>query len=581
MSSSFLQKSVLKTSAYPDIPDGIWWKEAVVYQIYPRSFKDSNGDGIGDLQGIISKLNYVESLGVDVVWLNPIYASPNCDNGYDVSNYQAIMPEFGTMADFEELLNGLHQRNIKLVMDLVVNHSSDEHKWFKEARSSRENPYRNYYHWWPAEKGKPPYRKSFFDVKGDAWKYDELTDSYYLHYFSVKQPDLNWENPDLRQEIFKMMNFWFEKGVDGFRMDVIPYISKDISFPVITQEELTKNYHGTWDDYYAKGPHLHDYLRQMNAEVLSKYDVITVGEGAGVTIDEALDFVDPARKELHMFFHFDGMAIGYLPGKYKQPDPQGWKLADFKKIYTDWTNVFKGKGWGSIYLGNHDQPRMLSRWGNDRPESREASAKLLHTFLLSMHATPYIFSGDEIGMSNIKFDNIEDYRDIETLNWYKELQQDGEDTKKYLEGWKTSARDNSRTPFQWSNELNAGFSSGQPWITVNANFNTVNEASQENAPDSILNYFRKMIQLRKDNAVLIYGEYEILDEGHPQVYAYTRSLEGQKMLVMLNFSSKDAEFDMPLSVTSDAVLINNYPQLDSNQQKAYLKAYQAVIIKLE
>jgi len=579
-SSSSLQKSVLKTSAYPDIPDGIWWKEAVVYQIYPRSFKDSNGDGIGDLQGIISKLDYVESLGVDVVWLNPIYASPNCDNGYDVSNYQAIMPEFGTMADFEELLNGLHQRNIKLVMDLVVNHSSDEHKWFKEARSSRENPYRNYYHWWPAEKGKPPYRKSFFDVKGDAWKYDELTDSYYLHYFSVKQPDLNWENPDLRQEIFKMMDFWFEKGVDGFRMDVIPYISKDISFPVITQEELTKNYHGTWDDYYAEGPHLHDYLRQMNAEVLSKYDVITVGEGAGVTIDEALDFVDPARKELHMFFHFDGMAIGYLPGKYKQPDPQGWKLADFKKIYTDWTNVFKGKGWGSIYLGNHDQPRMLSRWGNDRPESREASAKLLHTFLLSMHATPYIFSGDEIGMSNIKFDNIKDYRDIETLNWYKELQQDGEDTKKYLEGWKTSARDNSRTPFQWSNEQNAGFSSGEPWIKVNTNFTSVNEALQETDQNSILNYFRKLIQLRKNNPVLIYGDYKLLDEEHQQVYAYTRSLNNENFLVLLNFSKENATFNLPQAIDAEAVLINNYDGFNTDQQKANLKPYQAVIVKL-
>lgn len=578
--SSSLQKSVLKTSAYPDIPDGIWWKEAVVYQIYPRSFKDSNGDGIGDLQGIISKLDYVESLGVDVVWLNPIYASPNCDNGYDVSNYQAIMPEFGTMADFEELLNGLHQRNIKLVMDLVVNHSSDEHKWFKEARSSRENPYRNYYHWWPAEKGKPPYRKSFFDVKGDAWKYDELTDSYYLHYFSVKQPDLNWENPDLRQEIFKMMDFWFEKGVDGFRMDVIPYISKDISFPVITQEELTKNYHGTWDDYYAEGPHLHDYLRQMNTEVLSKYDVITVGEGAGVTIDEALDFVDPARKELHMFFHFDGMAIGYLPGKYKQPDPKGWKLADFKKIYTDWTNVFKGKGWGSIYLGNHDQPRMLSRWGNDRPESREASAKLLHTFLLSMHATPYVFSGDEIGMSNIKFDNIEDYRDIETLNWYKELQQDGEDTKKYLEGWKTSARDNSRTPFQWSNEANAGFSSGEPWIKVNTNFTSVNEALQETDQNSILNYFRKLIQLRKNNPVLIYGDYQLLDEEHQQVYAYTRSLNNENFLVLLNFSKENATFNLPQAIDAEAVLINNYDGFNTDQQKANLKPYQAVIVKL-
>jgi len=580
MSTSFPQNPTSNRTAYSQINNRKWWKEAVVYQIYPRSFKDSNGDGIGDLQGIISKLDYIKSLGVDVLWLNPIYPSPNCDNGYDVSDYEGIMPEFGTMEDFDALLQGLHQRNIKLVMDLVVNHTSDEHKWFQQSRSSRENPYRGYYHWWPAEKGKPPYRDSFFDVEEGAWKYDEQTDSYYLHYFSKKQPDLNWENPVVREEVFKLMRFWLDKGVDGFRMDVISYISKDITFPEITQQYLDKNDKGMWGIYYAKGPKLHDYLQQMNREVLGRYEVMTVGEGSGVTIAEAINFVDEDRKELDMFFHFDGMYIGLLPSKYKQPDPAGWKLTDFKKLYSKWSDIFAEKGWGSIYLGNHDQPRMLSRWGNDAPEFAEASSKLLHTFLLSMRATPYIYAGDEIGMSNIKFDNIKDYQDIETLNWYKKLKQDGEDTQKYLEGWKLTARDNSRTPFQWNNEPNAGFSSGQPWIKVNTNFTSVNEASQETDQNSILNYFRKLIQLRKNNPVLIYGDYQLLDEEHQQVYAYTRSLNNEKFLVLLNFSKENATFNLPQAIDAKAVLINNYDVFNPDQQKANLKPYQAVIVKL-
>ena len=579
MSSTLPQKLTLNP-AYNPIPNREWWKEAVVYQIYPRSFKDSNGDGIGDLPGIISKLDYIESLGVDVVWLNPIYPSPNADNGYDVSDYEAIAPEFGTMEDFNQLLEGLHQRNIKLVMDLVVNHSSDEHKWFLESRSSRENPYRNYYHWWPAEKGKPPYRESFFDVEEGAWRYDKQTDSYYLHYFSAKQPDLNWENPLVREEVFKMMRKWFDKGVDGFRMDVISYISKDTNFPVITQEYLDKNDKGRWGTYYAKGPKLHEYLQEMNREVLSKYDIMTVGEGSGVSIDDAMNFVDTARKELDMFFHFDGMDIGLLPIPFKQPDPAGWKLTDFKKIYSDWTDVFKEKGWGSIYLGNHDQPRMVSRWGNDLLQFAKASSKMLNTFLLSMRSTPYIFAGDEIGMSNIKFDDISDYRDIETINWFKKLRHEGSDIKKYLEGWKLTARDNSRTPFQWSDEKNAGFSSAKPWIKVNPNFTLVNEASQETDPDSVLKYFREMIRVRKNNPVLIYGDYELLDEDNEQVYAYTRTLGDEKLLVILNFSTETATFDLPQSINTDAVLINNYPGFKFDSQKASLKPYQSVIVKL-
>ncbi|NTV83461.1 MAG: alpha-glucosidase [Bacteroidales bacterium] len=516
-----------------NIPDRAWWKEAVVYQIYPRSFKDSDGDGIGDLKGIISKLDYIKSLGIDVVWLNPVYASPNDDNGYDISDYQDIMKEFGTMEDFDNLLKGMHDRGLKLVMDLVVNHCSSEHEWFRQARSSRDNPYREYFHWWPAEKGKPAKRYSFFDVNNDAWKYDSLTDSYYLHYFSVKQPDLNWENPKVREEIFNMMRFWFDKGVDGFRMDVIPFISKDTTFP-----ELPAEFNGDMIRYYANGPHLHEYLQEMNREVLSKYDIMTVAEGAGVTYREALDFVDPDRHELNMAYHFDGMNIGYLPGQFKVMNPEGYSLAEFKKVYSLWDSVFAEKGWGTIYLGNHDQPRMVTRWGNDSPEYRELSSKMLSTFLLTMGGTPYYYFGDELGMKNIKFDHIEDYRDIESINMFQQVLNNNGDTKAFIEAQKISARDNGRTPFQWDASPNAGFTAGIPWLKVNPDYTSVNAEAQENDPNSVLNYFRKLVGLRKQYLTLVYGKYELLDKDNPDVYSYRRSLNNESILVMLNFRDK-------------------------------------------
>ena len=554
-----------------------WWKEAVVYQIYPRSFKDTDGDGIGDLKGIISKLDYIKSLGIDVIWLNPIYGSPNDDNGYDISDYEAIMKEFGTMKDFDALLKGMHDRKIKLVMDLVVNHSSDEHKWFKESRKSRDNPYRNYYHWWPAEKGQPADRFSFFDVNGSAWKYDSLTNAYYLHYFSQKQPDLNWENPKLRKEIYDMMNFWFNKGVDGFRMDVIPVISKDTTFP-----ELPAKYHGDYVAYYADGPYIHEYLQEMNRESLSKYDVMSVAEGLGVTTSTAHNFVDPDRKELDMLYHFEGMGLGYLPGQFKQMDPNGYSLVEFKKIYSKWDSVFAKKGWGTLYLGNHDQPRMLSRWGNDAPEYREASSKLLTTFILSMRATPYYYAGDELGMSNIKFDSIGDYRDIETLNYYKKLQLEGGDLQHFLNGQKISARDNGRTPFQWDDTENAGFSKGKPWLKVNPNYKTINVAAEEKDPNSPLHYFRKMVKLRKALPELVYGEYKLLDENNRQVYAYTRSLNGKKFLVVMNFSDKDVQFKLPASAgKAGEVLINNLTDYQIKEGSFNLKPYQAMIVRLK
>jgi oligo-1,6-glucosidase len=553
-----------------------WWKEAVVYQIYPRSFKDSDGDGVGDLKGIISKLDYVKSLGIDVVWLNPVYSSPNADNGYDISDYQNIMKDFGTMADFDRMLKEMHKRRIKLVMDLVVNHSSDEHRWFEEAKKSRDNPYRNYYHWWDAERGKPAARFSFFDVNSDAWKLDTPTNSYYLHYFARKQPDLNWENPKLRKEIFDMMNFWFKKGVDGFRMDVIPIICKDTTFP-----PLPEKYHGDFVAYYADGPHLHDYLQEMNREALSKYNIMSVAEGMGVTTETAHNFVDPERKELNMLYHFEGMGLGYLPNQFKQMNPKGYSLVEFKNVYTKWDSVFANKGWGTIYLGNHDQPRMLTRWGNDAPKYRNASSKLLTTFLLTMRATPYYYNGDELGMNNIKFQNIEDYRDIETLNYYKKLQAEGGDLRYFLTGQKISARDNSRTPFQWNNTPNAGFTAGTPWLKVNPNYTTINAATEEKDPNSTLNYFRKMVRLRKALPELIYGKYELIDRQNPQIYAYTRTLNNKQILVVLNFSTATPTFDLPASGTPPLhVLMNNLRTVAIKKNTITLQPWQALVLRL-
>jgi oligo-1,6-glucosidase len=555
--------------------DRKWWKEAVVYQIYPRSFKDSDGDGIGDLKGIISKLDYIKSLGIDVVWLNPIFTSPNDDNGYDISDYQGIMKEFGTMADFDAMLKGMHERGIKLVLDLVANHCSDQHEWFRQSRSSRTNPYRNYYHWWPAEKGKPAKRYSFFDVNNDAWKYDSITKSYYLHYFSVKQPDLNWENKAVRDEIYRMMRFWFDKGVDGFRMDVIPLISKDTTFP-----ELPAKYNGNFVAYYANGPHNHEYLQEMNREVLSKYNVMSVAEGCGVSIGEAMDFVDPGRKELDMLYHFEGVSLGYLPGEFKAPDPNGYSLIDFKTVYSRWDSVFAQRGWGTIYLGNHDQPRMVTRWGNDSPEYRELSSKMLSTFLLTMHATPYYYFGDELGMTNIKFDKIDDYRDIETLNMYKQIKSKKGDLERFLENQKISARDNGRTPFQWDNSANAGFTTCNPWLKVNPNYSAVNVAAEENDPNSVLNYFRKLIRLRKTELTLVYGTYKLLNKNNPDVYAYTRELDGKRMLVLLNFKSKNTSAVISnLDLSKAKLILDNYN--DEGKRPLNLRPYEAKVYELE
>lgn len=554
------------------LPDRAWWKEAVIYQIYPRSFKDTNGDGIGDLKGIIEKLDYIQSLGVDMVWLNPIYSSPNDDNGYDISDYRNIMAEFGNMADFDALIQGLHDRGIKFVMDVVVNHSSDEHEWFKQSRSSRDNPYRDYYHWWPAEKGQPPYRWSYFDEKGEAWKYDSLTNAYYLHYFSQKQPDLNWENPKVRQEVYDIMKFWAEKGVDGFRLDAFQFASKDTTFPALPQgyEKEVKNV----IKYYGMGPHLHDYLREMYDQVLSQYDVFAVSEGAGSSFEDAHALVDAERKELQMAYHFEGMDVGSSLERYT--------LSEFKQVYTRWDKAFAEKGWLSIYLANHDQPRMVSKYGNDSPEFREVSSKMLQTFLLSMRGTPYCYYGDELGMTNIHFDSIGQYRDIAAINGYKKAKASGADMELFMKTLNFMSRDNGRTPMQWDATKNAGFTDGSPWLPVNENHSYIHVEAEDKDPNSCLNYFRKMVRLRKNNPVLVYGDYELLFPDHESLYAYTRTLGEDKMLVLLNFSTQTTTVDLPENLSVKETLINNYPAaIEAENSRLTLQPYQAIVFLLD
>jgi oligo-1,6-glucosidase len=546
-----------------------WWKEGIIYQIYPRSFKDTSGNGVGDLQGIIQKLDYIESLGVTMVWLNPIYESPNDDNGYDISDYRAIMKEFGTMEDFDELLEGLHKRGMKFIMDVVVNHSSDEHEWFQQSRSSRDNPYRDYYHWWPAEKGKPNHRWSFFDENSDAWKYDEQTDAYYLHYFSQKQPDLNWENPKVRQEVYDIMKFWAEKGVDGFRLDAFQYVSKDITFPPFPEGYDVDV--PSVIEYHGMGPHIHSYLKEMNEQVLSKYDVFAVSEGVGSTLQDAHDLVDKDRKELQMAYHFEATDMVTTLEKCT--------LAQFKESFTKWDKSFAEKGWIAIYLSNHDQSRFVNRYGSDKPAFKDYSAKLLNTFILSMRGTPYTYYGDELGMTNIGFTKIEQYKDIAAINGYKKAATDGEDLDHYLKKLNLLSRDNGRTPMQWDDTNNAGFSSETPWLPVHENHTTVNVATQQNDHNSVLNHFRKMVALRKDNLLLVYGEYEIIQEEHPTIYAYSRTLDDEQMKILLNFSELTSKINLSNLVQIKEVLINNYNELLIDKNTITLQPYQAVVLK--
>ncbi|CAN1573877.1 AmyA Glycosidases [Flavobacteriaceae bacterium] len=573
--SSNSNAQTIKT-AFAEKSEAKWWKEAIIYQLYPRSFQDSNGDGVGDLKGITQRLDYLQSLGIDAIWMNPICASPNDDNGYDISDYQAIMKEMGTMKDFDEMLAGMKKRNIKLIMDLVINHSSDEHEWFKGALSSRDNKYRNYYHWWPAEKGTPPKRYSLFDENSDAWRFDKNTNSYYLHYFSRKQPDLNWENPALRKEMYTIMKFWLDKGVSGFRLDAFPFMAKDTSWPTMptdfTNEQFVR--------YYGADPKVHEYLREMNQQVLSKYkEVYTVGEGGVIPFSKVMDYVNEDRNELNTLYHDEIANVwgreSYNIGDYKVGRNN---VIGMKEIVEKWNEKFENKGWNTVYFTNHDQSRAVSRYGNDSLEFRELSAKMLYTFLLTQRATPYIYNGDEIGMTNIRFQNIEEYNDLQTRNRYNQIiKESASKATDYLLNQQELSRDNSRTPMQWDTTANAGFTTGKPWLTINKNFSTVNVAKSEKEPNSILNYARKLAQFRKKNPVLVYGKFELVDENNPAVFAYIRELNGKKLLIVLNFTSKNTSIKTGINIKGAKVVMNNYATPSKTEE---LRPYEAVIYQL-
>ncbi len=529
-----------------------WWKEAVVYQIYPRSFMDSNGDGIGDLPGIISKLDYLKELGIDVIWLSPCYKSPNDDNGYDISDYRDIMDEFGTMEDFKTLLTGIHERGMKLVMDLVVNHTSDEHPWFVESRKSKDNPYRDYYIWRDPKDGKEPNNwTSYFS--GPAWEFDETTGQYYLHLFTRKQPDLNWENEKVRYEIYDMMKFWLDMGCDGFRMDVANLYSK---VPGLPDGIPRKGRIGA--ENYQNGPRIHEFFHEMNREVLSRYDIMTVGEMSDVPLDEALKYAGKDTHELNMVFQFEYDDLDTVDGErwaYRKVP-----LPELKAVLSKWQVAMNGKAWNSLYWTNHDQPRTVSRRGNDR-EYRKESQKLLYTMLMTMQGTPYIYQGEEIGMTNVSFDSIEDYDDVEIHNCWKErVIKGGEDPEKLLDGIRYRARDNARTPMQWSDEENGGFTTGTPWLKVNPNYKEINVKEALADEDSIFHYMQKLIRMRKENLIAVYGDFKEYEPDNQQLYIYERNDQDQKMFVVLNFSDQEAAFTMPEEWEKEKTkfLIGNY-----------------------
>lgn len=554
-----------------------WWKESVVYQIYPRSFCDSNGDGIGDLNGITSKLDYLKELGVDVIWLSPVYKSPNDDNGYDISDYQDIMDEFGTMEDFDRMLATAHEKGIKIMMDLVVNHTSDEHKWFIESRKSTDNPYRDYYIWRPAkEDGSLPNNwGSCFS--GPAWEYDKTTDMYFLHLFSKKQPDLNWDNPVVRQEVFDMMNWWLEKGVDGFRMDVISLISKEQ--PELPDKEPGINGYATFN-VSANGPHVHEYLQEMRQKALNNADTITVGECSGVTLEEAKKYARSDEKELNMVFQFEHMDVDSdeKAGKWTT---RKMDLRDLKKILTRWQKGLQDIAWNSLYWENHDQPRSVSRFGNDSDKYREISAKMLATCVHMMQGTPYVYQGEELGMTNCPFNTLENFRDLESINAFHELTEQGKMTEEEMMaaiGYK--GRDNARTPMQWDDSANAGFSGADatPWIMVNPNYTKINAKDQVSREDSVFKYYQKLIKLRHESDLIVYGTYDLILDDDKDIYAYIRTLGDEKLIVYCNFSENTREVELPEEFTDGKILISNYNDAKVSE-KITLRPYEAIVIQ--
>lgn len=529
-----------------------WWKEIVVYQIYPRSFQDSNGDGIGDLKGILSRLDYLKDLGIGAIWLSPVCKSPQDDNGYDISDYQDIDPMFGSLEDMELLIQEAGKRDIRIIMDLVLNHSSDEHPWFKEARKSKDNPYHDYYVWRDGVEGTPP-NDLGSTFGGSAWEWVPELGQYYLHLFSVKQPDLNWENPKVRQEIYDMIQWWMDKGVGGFRLDVIDLIGKQPDL------KITGN-----------GPNLHQYMRELSKETFQKGDLLTVGETWGATPESAKLYSNPDGSELSMVFQFEHISLDEQEGKGKW-DLQPLDLLQLKKVLSKWQTELKGEAWNSLFWNNHDLPRIVSRWGNDG-EYRVQSAKMLATLLHGMQGTPYVYQGEELGMTNVRYP-IEEYRDIELLNLYKERVENGYAEKEVMESIYAKGRDNARTPMQWDASENAGFTDGKPWILVNPNYTEINAEESINDPHSIYHYYKTLIQLRKEHEVIIYGDYELLYPEDTNLFAYTRTLGDTQLLVLCNFYGNTVTFDIPEEFGKDkALLISNYADVHSENE---LRPYEA------
>lgn len=570
----------------PANPLNQWWSNAVVYQIYPRSFQDSNGDGIGDLPGIIQRLDYLATLGVDIIWLSPVYQSPNDDNGYDISNYREIMSEFGSLADMEELLSQAHTRGIKIMMDLVVNHSSDEHYWFQQSRSSKDNPYRDYYIWKDPKgfdtKGQPiPPNNWISAFSPSAWEWDAHTEQFYLHLFSVKQPDLNWENPQVRAEVYDIMRFWLDRGVDGFRMDVINALSKPVDFP--DDPAVVAGSHESSVGFVANGPRMHEFLQEMRREVLDHYQatvadtddacIVTVGETPDVSPAEAIAYTGYDRDELSMVFHFEHMLLDGHPAGYGKWSTRRVYLPDLKANLSTWQEALYNKGWNSLYWDNHDQPRAVSRFGDDRPEYRVVSAKMLASTLHGLQGTPYIYQGEELGMTNVRFATLEEYDDIESHDGYAKYVGAGLLTHdEMMEGIAAKGRDNARTPMQWSNDPNAGFSTGRPWLQLNPNYPEINAAEAVANPDSVFHHYRKLIALRHDPAledVLVQGRYELLDPSDEQVWAYLRHGADRKLVVLANFTAEPVTRDYSELGQQWDLLLSNYADAAPGQLRAY------------
>lgn len=557
-----------------------WWKEAVVYQIYPQSFKDTNNDGIGDLNGIKEKLPYLKKLGIDVIWLNPIYQSPMVDNGYDISDYYAISPEFGTMSDFDALIFEAKKQGIKIILDLAVCATSSEHQWFLESKKSVDNPYSDYYIWRDAKPdGSEPNNWGSIFGGGSAWKWDENRKQYYLHLFATEMPDLNWANPKVRQEVYKNMRFWLDKGVAGFRLDSISLISKNQDFPDtpdVPEGEFGSPYFGA-----SNGPHVHEYLQEMNREVLSQYDgLMTVGEATRTPVEKAVLYTDPVRKELNMIFQFDHMHVDY--GEYGRYSDLRFKLSALKKSMVQWQDKLHEHGWNSLYWNNHDQPRTVSRFGNDSEEFREKSAKMLATVLHFQQGTPFIFQGEEIGMTNANFNKIEEYRDLESHNMYQKFSDMGLPEEKVLTFLKYKSRDNARTPMQWDNTVNGGFSSYEPWISTNKNYSQINVASDLANSESIFYYYQKLIRLRKELPVMVDGEFTPVQMEDSAVFAYTRALNNEKLLIVGSFSDKRIRFELPTEFLDDPeIIMNNYDKAVQQNGVLYLRPYEAVVYRIK